>query len=70
MHVQFGDEWIERYVWDKQKENDFVAHLSTSSSLDEVTRTTTGLDVSVIDSALDISVANILSAAECMKKTF
>ena len=44
-HPDSGDEWIERYVWDKQKENDFVAHLSTSSSLDEVTRATMELDV-------------------------
>ena len=68
-HSDSGDEWSERFVWDKQKENDFVAHLSTSSSLDEATRATTELDVSV-DSALNIFVANILSAAECMKKHF
>ena len=52
-----------------KKENDFVAHLSTSSSLDEATRAATELDVSV-DSALNIFVANILSVAECMKKRF
>ena len=64
-HSDSGNEWIEKYVWDKQKQNDFVAHLSTSSSHDEVTRAITELDVSV-DSAL--FVAKILSAAECMTK--
>ena len=68
-HLDSGDEWSERFVWEKQKENDFVAHLSTSSSLDEATRAATELDVSV-DSALNIFVANILSVAECMKKHF
>ena len=61
-HSDSGDEWIERYVWDKQNENEFVVHLSTSLSLDEVTRATTELDVSV-DSVVYIFVANILSAA-------
>ena len=64
-HSDSGNEWIEKCVWDKQKQNDFVAHLSTISSHDEVTRAITELDVSV-DSAL--FVAKILSAAECMTK--
>lgn len=65
-----GDvEWVERYVWDPQKENTFIESLSSLESQACLDRAMDELESS-IDTALNTFSNTVLSAAGCMKKRF
>ena len=59
--------WINKLIWDKTKETDFLANFNSDIIRDMCARAVALIDYN-IDQALELFTSSLLRASECMKK--